>query len=106
MQMSYFHLLLSSIRHDNPMCQTEGMRESCCGIPTVGFLRQARGLLGCCEVTAGVLGHVVAADETLEAYGTGEPLLPCVSSPVAGQFIGADKLPLTAVPPASERLLT
>lgn len=53
-----------------------------------------------------VFGQVVTACKAKVACGAGETFLPCVSPPVAREFIRAGETPFAALPLTPERLLT
>lgn len=53
-----------------------------------------------------MLGEVVAAHETAEAHGAGEPFLTGVGPTVARKLIGARESPLASFPLTFERFLT
>lgn len=57
-------------------------------------------------MTSGMFCEVIAAHELALTHWTHKLLLPCVGSPVTGQFIRTGKSFIAAVPTAAERLLS
>ena len=53
-----------------------------------------------------MLGQVIATHEAVVTYGAGETFLPGVCPAVPGKFVRPSKVPVAALPPTPERLLT